>query len=74
MLPDHRPDHFKRMEKSRFVLHHKVFVIDGSIVVTGSYNPTLSGNTRNDENMLIIHDRGIAQQYIQEFLRLESQN
>lgn len=59
-------------DQSKFVLHHKVFVIDEKTVVTGSYNPTVSGDTRNDENMLIIHDEGIAQRFIQEYLRLEA--
>jgi phosphatidylserine/phosphatidylglycerophosphate/cardiolipin synthase-like enzyme len=61
-----------KKEKSPFVLHHKVFIIDGKITITGSYNPTLAGNTKNDENMLVIHDQGIGQQFIQEFLEMES--
>jgi phospholipase D len=48
-------------------MHHKVFIIDKEAVVTGSYNPTKSGNTRNDENMLIIHDKEIANQFLEEF-------
>ncbi len=48
-------------------LHHKVFIIDNQTVITGSMNPTGAGDTRNDENVLIIHDKGIAQQYLDEF-------
>ncbi len=48
-------------------LHHKVFIIDGKTVITGSYNPTKSGNTRNDENMLIIYDENMAQLFLDEF-------
>lgn len=51
-------------------LHHKFFVIDRKIVFTGSYNPTLNGNTRNNENVLVIHDTAIAQKYVAEFQRL----
>jgi phosphatidylserine/phosphatidylglycerophosphate/cardiolipin synthase-like enzyme len=48
-------------------MHHKVFIVDKSIVITGSYNPTNNGNTRNDENILIIHDPEIADLFNQEF-------
>lgn len=48
-------------------VHHKVFIIDGETVITGSYNPTKAGNERNDENILIIHDRSVAQQYLAEY-------
>ena len=48
-------------------MHHKVFIIDEKIVILGSYNPTNNGNTRNDENILIIHDKDIAAEYVEEF-------
>lgn len=59
-----------RMENSKGLLHHKVFIIDNETVVTGSFNPTANGNTRNDENMLIIHSREIAGMYLEEFGRI----
>jgi len=49
------------------LLHHKVFIIDGETVITGSMNPTNAGDELNDENILIIHDRNIASSYIEEF-------
>lgn len=48
-------------------MHHKVFIIDGKTVVTGSFNPTAGGNTRNDENILIIEDEEIAELFLEEF-------
>jgi len=51
-------------------MHHKVLIIDGSIVVAGSYNFSQSAETRNDENVLIIHNPEIAAQYLAEFERL----
>lgn len=48
-------------------LHHKVIIIDESIVITGSYNLTRSAEIRNDENILIIHDEQIAEIYLGEF-------
>ncbi|MFH1505862.1 MAG: phospholipase D-like domain-containing protein, partial [archaeon] len=48
-------------------LHHKVFIIDEKIVTLGSYNPTNNANTRNDENILIIHNEEIAAKFVEEF-------
>ena len=48
-------------------MHHKVFIIDDAIVITGSYNPTKNANENNDENILIIHDKTIAKKYLEEF-------
>ncbi len=48
-------------------MHHKVFIIDEKIVITGSYNPTKNANENNDENLLIIHDKKIAEKYLEEF-------
>ncbi len=51
-------------------MHHKVFIIDNKTVITGSYNPTGSGNTRNDENMLIIHNEVVGRAFAREFEEL----
>jgi phosphatidylserine/phosphatidylglycerophosphate/cardiolipin synthase-like enzyme len=53
-------------------IHHKTFIIDGTTVITGSYNPTRSGTERNDENLLIIRDRNIAAAFTAEFERLQA--
>ncbi len=58
------------VDKNSYTMHHKVFIIDNSTVITGSYNPTKNGNTANDENLLIIHDTLITAQYEQEFDRV----
>jgi len=51
-------------------MHHKVMIIDGEIVVVGSYNFTASAETTNDENVLIIYDSEIAAQFLHEFQRV----
>ena len=53
-------------------LHSKTMVIDGGTgsdptVVMGSTNWSINGQDINDENLLIIHDRLIANQFVQEF-------
>jgi phosphatidylserine/phosphatidylglycerophosphate/cardiolipin synthase-like enzyme len=59
-----------KLDKNRYRMHHKVIVIDGQIVVMGSYNFSESANNQNDENILIIDNNEIAAEYLQEFNRL----
>lgn len=67
---------FKRMQefeidvvkdKNKRKMHHKVFIIDNETIVTGSFNPTLSADTKNDENIIIIKDKRIADLFLTEF-------
>ncbi len=48
-------------------LHHKVIIIDGRYVVTGSYNFSENAESRNDENSVVIDNQAIAQLFEQEF-------
>ena len=48
-------------------MHHKVFIIDNSTVITGSFNPSKSADTKNDENILVIHDPLVAQKFYDDF-------
>ena len=54
-------------------MHHKVMIIDGDIVIFGSYNFTNSAETRNDENLLVVYNKDIAAQFIAEFQRIYAQ-
>jgi phosphatidylserine/phosphatidylglycerophosphate/cardiolipin synthase-like enzyme len=51
-------------------MHHKVFVIDQQIVITGSYNFSASAENTNDENVVIFFDPQVAEQYLAEFQRM----
>lgn len=51
-------------------MHHKVFIVDESIVVLGSYNFSRAAEERNDENLLIIYNEAIAGQFLLEFERV----
>lgn len=55
------------------LMHHKVIIIDGSIVVTGSYNFSASAEERNDENVFIIHNSDVAAVFMEEFWRVFDQ-
>lgn len=58
-----------RQDGNRFILHHKVFIIDDSLVLTGSFNFSANATQSNDENLLFINDPVLAAQYIAEFNR-----
>jgi phosphatidylserine/phosphatidylglycerophosphate/cardiolipin synthase-like enzyme len=45
------------------IAHNKVIVIDGKIVITGSFNFTSAAQKRNAENLLVIRDEDLAQLY-----------
>lgn len=63
-----------RVKRGAGVMHHKVIIIDGGIVITGSYNFTRSASLRNDENLLIISDPETAARYAAEFAKIFSQS
>ena len=62
-----------KLDSNPHTMHHKVMIIDGRIVVTGSYNWTWSAEKNNDENVIVIDDPAIASVYEEEFQRLWSQ-
>lgn len=49
------------------IMHHKVFIIDRSMVIFGSFNFSDNANRSNDENILIVHDSVFASYFIEEF-------
>ena len=55
------------------LMHHKVMIIDGYVVLVGSYNWSASAEDSNDENVLILKSSLIAQNYLEEFNRIRSQ-
>jgi hypothetical protein len=63
----------KQVEPHGNLLHHKFAIFDYKLptarVVTGSYNWTLSAQTSNDENTLIIHNKAVAYEFFREFHR-----
>ena len=45
------------------IAHNKIMIIDGRIVITGSFNFTSAAQQKNAENVLIIEDSTIATRY-----------
>ena len=54
------------------LMHHKVIIIDRTIVITGSYNFSKNAENTNDENIVIIHNQDIAEKYLEEYERIIS--
>jgi hypothetical protein len=61
----------KVYSNSNYLYHNKIMLIDAlnpssdPLVCTGSFNWSASADTKNDENMVVIHDATIANQYYQ---------
>ncbi len=49
------------------IMHHKVIIIDSSIVILGSFNYSRNADQSNDENLLVIYSRSVAAQFLDEF-------
>ena len=60
-----------KRDRGAGLMHQKFAVIDRSVVLTGSYNWTVSADNVNDENLLIFRDAApLADDYRKEFFRL----
>jgi phosphatidylserine/phosphatidylglycerophosphate/cardiolipin synthase-like enzyme len=62
-----------RQDGNGSFLHHKLIIIDNTIVATGSLNYSSSADDENDENVMIIDNPEIAALYLQEFDKLWNQ-
>ena len=56
-----------------YLMHHKVFIIDRKTVIFGAFNFSQNAETENDENLLIVDDAALAQQFEDEFARVYDQ-
>jgi len=66
---------FKDNYNASYLFHDKYLIVDADtlagnpVVETGSFNYTNSAQSGNDENVLIIYDSLIANQYYQDFVK-----
>jgi len=58
-----------RQDGNSNTFHHKVIIIDGHILVTGSFNFSKNADESNDENIVIVDNADIAAAYLEEFDR-----
>jgi phosphatidylserine/phosphatidylglycerophosphate/cardiolipin synthase-like enzyme len=63
-----------KLDSNPASMHNKVAIIDGWIVITGSYNWSQSAETKNNENMIIIKSKSLAEVYELEFQKIWGQS
>ncbi|XP_020794139.1 mitochondrial cardiolipin hydrolase isoform X2 [Boleophthalmus pectinirostris] len=59
-----------RSDVGSVYMHHKFALVDGSILITGSLNWTLTAVQGNMENLIVTMEPELVRPYIQEFNRL----
>jgi len=47
------------------IAHNKIIIVDGEVVLTGSFNFTKAAEEKNAENLLVIHDKALAAKYME---------
>ncbi len=52
-----------RIDPQHAIAHNKIMVIDGEVVITGSFNFTKAAETNNAENLLVIRDNALADKF-----------
>lgn len=52
------------IDPAHAIAHNKVMVIDGRVVITGSFNFTKAAEESNAENLLVIRDAQLAGKYV----------
>jgi phosphatidylserine/phosphatidylglycerophosphate/cardiolipin synthase-like enzyme len=57
------------IDDSHAIAHNKIIIIDGTTVITGSFNFTKAAEEKNAENLLIIKSEEIAKKYLENWNR-----
>ncbi len=52
-----------KIDSAHTIAHNKVMIIDGEVVITGSFNFSRAAEERNAENLLVIRDKVLAEKY-----------
>lgn len=52
-----------RLDGSHHAAHNKVMILDGQVVISGSFNFTKHSERDNAENLLVIRDKALAEEY-----------
>jgi phosphatidylserine/phosphatidylglycerophosphate/cardiolipin synthase-like enzyme len=52
------------LDDKHVTAHNKVIIVDGRVVITGSFNFTEQAETSNAENLMVIRDKAVADTFI----------
>jgi phosphatidylserine/phosphatidylglycerophosphate/cardiolipin synthase-like enzyme len=53
-----------KIDSAHAIAHNKIMIIDGEVVITGSFNFTKAAEDKNAENLLVIRDMTLSEKYI----------
>ncbi|GFN78348.1 mitochondrial cardiolipin hydrolase-like [Plakobranchus ocellatus] len=59
-----------RTNKTSYLMHHKFAIVDGNLLINGSFNWTKQAITGNQENLIITDNEAITTHFVNEFQRL----
>jgi phosphatidylserine/phosphatidylglycerophosphate/cardiolipin synthase-like enzyme len=51
------------IDSTHAISHNKIVIVDGAVVVTGSFNFTASAQKRNAENVVVLRNAAVAASY-----------
>ena len=57
-----------KIDPQHAIAHNKVMIIDGEIVITGSFNFTNAAEENNAKDLLVIRDKNLAERYIKNWI------
>jgi phosphatidylserine/phosphatidylglycerophosphate/cardiolipin synthase-like enzyme len=60
------------IDRKHAIAHNKVIIVDGAVVITGSFNFTKAAESKNAENLLVIRDAALARQYLENWERCKA--
>ena len=63
-------DDFIKYDYDKQQMHNKFCIFDSQIILTGSFNPTTNGNTKNNNNIIVIKSTTLSKNYESEFQEL----
>jgi len=61
---------FVRARKKQYLMHHKFALVDGKVLVNGSFNWSGQAVMANNENVVITNQENIVGKFVEEFERL----
>ena len=59
-----------KTDNNSYYMHHKFAIIDNTVVITGSFNWSSQAVYHNQENILFLENKKIAEKYTEEFNKL----
>ena len=61
-----------KTDNCSYYMHHKFAIIDVSVIITGSFNWSTQAVNHNQENILFLENKYLAQKYLEQFNKLWS--